>query len=350
MRYNWQNDLGANKQVAPRFAFAYGPGKSHKMVFRGGAGIFFDRTGAGPLGDLLLYNGVRLQSILITDPSYPNPLSGLGAVGAQPSDVVRFDPTIREPYTIEYSLGMERQLAKKTTLAIMYNGSRAVSLFRSRDINAPLGPDYLARPDPAFGQVRQIESSGRQSGNSILFTLRGDVTRFFTGLAQYTVSWTNNNTGGINWFPADQYDLSGEWARADFDQRQRLNVLESFNPGKWFALGIGVTLATGKPYTETTGEDSFHTGLDNARPPGISRNSKVGPPYATVDLRWSRDFNLSKVKKEKGPVTTVAIDAFNLLNEVNYVSYVGDQSSPFFGKAVAALPTRRLQATVRLKF
>ena len=38
-----------------------------------------------------------------------------------------------------------------------YLGSRGVDLFRSRDVNAPPPPLYLARPDPTLGQVRQIE-------------------------------------------------------------------------------------------------------------------------------------------------------------------------------------------------
>ena len=62
IRYNWQNYLHDNKDVALRIAFAYGPGKSRKTVFRGGAGIFYDRTAAGPLSDLLRYNGHRLRS------------------------------------------------------------------------------------------------------------------------------------------------------------------------------------------------------------------------------------------------------------------------------------------------
>ena len=57
LRYNWQNYLHDNTQFAPRFAFAYSPVKSGKIVFRGGAGIFYDRTGPGPIGDVLLYNG-----------------------------------------------------------------------------------------------------------------------------------------------------------------------------------------------------------------------------------------------------------------------------------------------------
>jgi outer membrane receptor protein involved in Fe transport len=48
LRYNWQNYLHDSNNFAPRFAFAYSAGKKRKTVFRGGAGIFYDRTGAGP--------------------------------------------------------------------------------------------------------------------------------------------------------------------------------------------------------------------------------------------------------------------------------------------------------------
>ena len=352
LRYNWQNHLNDNTQFAPRLAFAYSPDKKRKTVIRGGAGVFYDRTGANPLSDLELYNGVDLRNLLILNPTYPNPFVGGGSLSTLPTDVVHFDPTIREPYSIQYSLGVERQLAKRTSLAVTYNGSRGIGLFRSRNINAPPPPDYTVIPDPTIGVLRHIESSGRQAGNSLEITLRGQVTHYVTGLVQYTLSRTSNNTGGVAWFPANQYDLSGEWSRADFDQRHRLNLLESFSPGKQFTFGVGVQLASGKPYSMTAGQDLFGTGLLNARPAGVSRNSLEGPAYADLDLRLSRDFYLSKGKKdrEKGKVTTFGFEAFNVLNQVNYVSYVGNLQSHFFGRAVSALPTRRLQLTARFKF
>ncbi len=72
------------------------------------------------------------------------------------------------------------------------------------------------------GAIRQIESSGRQLGSSVDFTVRGQITRFVTGIAQYTYSKTLNNTGGISWFPAsDQYDEVGRvQGRADFDRKR----------------------------------------------------------------------------------------------------------------------------------
>jgi hypothetical protein len=48
MRYNWQNYLRDNDNFSPRLAFAYAPHNGRKTVLRGGAGIFYDRTNAGP--------------------------------------------------------------------------------------------------------------------------------------------------------------------------------------------------------------------------------------------------------------------------------------------------------------
>jgi hypothetical protein len=76
--------------------------------------------------------------------------------------------------------------------------------------------------------IRQIESSGRLESHSLEIGVRGTVTRFFSGLIQYTLSRGDNDTSGINSFPANSYDLSGEWGRADFDQRHRFNLLGTF--------------------------------------------------------------------------------------------------------------------------
>jgi hypothetical protein len=267
---------------------------------------------------------------------------------------------VRIPYTLQYSASVERQLGKATTLTVNYTGIRGVHLFRSRDINAPPPPFYLTRPNANLSVLRQIESAGDLESHSLEIGLRGNVTRYFTGMLQYTLGRAYNNVGGtpagvnrqfgINVFPANNYDLSGEWARADFDQRQRFSLLGTVTPGKYFKLGVALSLYSGQPYNETTGRDDNHDGLANDRPAGVPRNSLQGPGYADLDLRWSRDFFLAAAKKDKGPTVTLGFDAFNVLNHVNYVSYIGDLSSPFFGKPIAAQPPRRLQASFRFRF
>lgn len=351
VRYDWQNYFHDKNNFGPRFSFAYAPGKTQKTVLRGGAGVFYDRSGARPIQDILLFNGSRLRQYVLLNPGYPDPLNSGASLTAQPVGMTRLDPTINLPYTFQYSAGIERQLRKLTSLAVTYLGSRGRDQFRSRDINAPLPPLYTARPDAAIGVLREIEAAGRRSSDSLEVTLRGNVTRFFNGMAQYRLASAHDDTSGINYFPPNAYDLSGEWGRSDFDRRHRFELLGTINPGKLFNLGVSVSLYSGLPYTLTTGLDAFHTGTANARPAGVPRNSLNGPGYADVDLRWSKDFALTKSKQKEGGVkATLAVDAFNVLNQVNYAGFVGNLSSPFFGRAVAAQPARRMQLSFRLKF
>src|SRR5580700_5601516 len=119
---------------------------------------------------------------------------------------------------------------------------------------------YLARPDPSYGVVRQVESTERQDSDSVQLTLRGRVTRWFNGQAQYTLSRVYNDTSGITSYPANDYDLSGEWAPADFDQRHRFLVLGRVSAVSWVDLGVGLTLNSGSPYSETLGEDVYNNG------------------------------------------------------------------------------------------
>jgi hypothetical protein len=325
--------------VSPRIAFAYAPAHHSNTVIRGGAGFFYDRTGANPIFDILRYDGVHLLQYVITDQGQP-----------PATTIVKLSPSIRIPYLLQFGIGVERQLTKATTIAMNYTGSNTTGAFRSRDINAPLPPLYGARPDSNYSVIRQIESSGRVESHSLDVSIRGNVTRFFSGLMQYTLARAYNDTSGITSYPANNYDLSGEWGRADFDQRHRFNLLGTIKAGKLFSVGAGVSLNSGRPYSLTTGRDDYHTGIANARPPGIGRNTLQGPGYVDLDLRWSRDFRLSPPRHEVAPTVTISVDAFNVLNRVNYTSYIGNSNSPLFGQAVSALPPRRLQLSTRFSF
>src|SRR6185295_18311471 len=120
LRFNWQNYLHDDNNFGPRLAFAWAPRKNRKTVFRGGAGVFYDRTNSGPIGELLRFNGAVLRSILVTDPGYPDPFAAGVPIAAEPSDYVRFAPGIRAPYSTQFSIGIEQQVAKRMTLAATY--------------------------------------------------------------------------------------------------------------------------------------------------------------------------------------------------------------------------------------
>jgi hypothetical protein len=348
VRYYWQNYFHNDADnFAPRVSFAYAPTSDSKTVIRGGAGVFYDRTGPSPIGDLLHFNGVNLLRFIVDQPlvSYPiNP-----AVVAQiPTSVVTLDPGSRMPYQIQYSIGVERQVTAKSTFSAVYIGNRGMDSFRSLDANAPLGGSTV-RPNPALGQVREIQSEGYLKGNALELTFRGKPSKYFAGQVQYTLSRTDNNTSGVTFFPANSYNPAGDWGRSDNDRLHKFDLLASSKPSRYFTVGAALSLYAGKPVNITTGADNNHDGIINDRPAGVARNTMAGPGTINLDLNLSHDFPLSKRKEEKR-ILSVALNSFNVLNHPNYLTYIGTISSPLFGRPVAAQPPRRMQLDVQFKF
>ena len=357
LRYDWQNYIRDRKNFAPRFSFAFAPGKARKIVLRGGVGIFYETTGSEAIADMLRFNGRTLRQIVLSNPSYPDPFSPGGSAQSLPSSVVRFSPDLRLPYNVQYSFGAEAQLQKATTFTATYIGSHGFSLFRSRDINAPLPPLYIQRPDPTIGALREIESAGSSESDTLKFAIQTKIGHLFEGMVQYTFGRSYDDTSGIDAFPANQYDLTGEWSRSDDDSRHFLYLYGTMNAPRNFTLGVSLSAYSGRPYTMTTGIDEFGTTFANARPPGIPRNSLQGPGFCELNLRLAKTFHVLKLKtgkdkkdRRQGPSAMVALDGFNLLNHVNFGRPVGNLSSPFFEHSISAGPPRRLQVSLAFQF
>jgi hypothetical protein len=351
LRFDRQSYLATPHNLAPRFSFAYALDDKGRMLVRGGAGIFYDHTGALPMADLLRYDGSHLQQYSLSNP----PASGVPTTALAsevPSNIVILGSHAQIPYAFDYSLAFEYRIAGGSAASITYRGSRGVHLFRSIDTNAPPPPQYLSRPNPSLGIVREIRSDGRQHAAAFDLSLRQTIGKVFSAQAKYTLSWTENNTSGISYFPSSMFNSSGEWGPADYDQRHQFNLFGSFQAKRWLSGGVILSVMSGRPYTVTTGVDTYNDGMDNARPPGVARNSLRGAVYESTDLHLAHDFVMTRQPtKEKAPRNlTVAIDAFNMLNHVNYNTYVGALGSPFFGKPVSSFPARRIQVSARFKF
>src|SRR5260370_29274846 len=149
MRLEGQSNRHPFDNIAPRLAIAYAPG-SARTVLRAGFGIFYDRQPEVMEQQALLYNGIQIQQIVITNPSFPDPFPPGTTATTVPSSLVRISPDMTFPYLLQGNFTVERKLRKGENYFIVdLTTVRGVHLYRMRNINAPL-PGTTARPEPSI--------------------------------------------------------------------------------------------------------------------------------------------------------------------------------------------------------
>ncbi len=294
VRYDWQNFLATRRLgFSPRVSFAWVLDPDAKVVVRGGGGLYYDRFGSGPLLDLVRYENGRRRSVKLSlDPTdQPDtgcvPITVCYSLDDQPISLTRLETGAKLPYQLQYGLSVERGFGERATGVVSVYSARGIDEFRSVDINAPTPESgYTVRPDSSYGMIRQMQPAGFFEGSGFDISYRGEFNKYFTGFGRYTWSHYESNTGGIGWFPQNQYAPNDEWASANFDRRQRLGMYAMINPKSLFNISTGVFANTGRPWTVLTGTDLYGDDLFNTRPAGVAPYTETAPSYVDVDLRW----------------------------------------------------------------
>jgi len=349
LRYEGQSNGNRFDNLAPRLAIAYAPGNA-RTVIRAGFGIFYDRQPEVMEQQALLYNGIQIQQIVITNPSFPNPFPPGTTATSVPSSLVRISPEMIFPYLLQGNFAVERKLGKgENYFSVDLTTVRGVHLYRMRNINAPL-PGTTVGPDPSILNLDQFESAGLSRSNSVTFALRLHPRKNFSLYSQYILSRSMDDTSGMFSLPANNYDLGPEWGRSDYDRRHQFNLVGMYDLPWGFRVGTVARVASGIPFNITTGLDDNRDTVFNDRPPSVTRNTGHGPGYANVDLRFGKTFRL-KGRDHNPKQFELAADAFNVLNHANYKNFVGIATSPLFGRPnISADPARRLQLSLRFVF
>jgi hypothetical protein len=358
LRYDWQNFLASRRlRFSPRLSFAWVVDPHSKTIVRGGGGIYYDRFGGGPLLDLERYQNARRRSIVLSlnPASLPQtgcvPITDCVTVTAQPPNIVELEPNAKIPYQIHFGLSIERQLGEKATGTISVYSMRGIDVFRSVDMNAPTPQSgYTVRPNSAYGRIRQMQPAGYYAGSGFDISYRGRWNKYFTGFGRYTWSHYEANTGGLWWYPQNQYDPGDEWSNSNWDRRQRVSMYAIFNQKSLLNLAAGIFANTGAPWTVLTGTDPYGDGLFNARPEGMGRNTETGPGYVDLDLRWGHDFAITANKADEAPRLGFSASAYNVVNHVNGQGIDTIETSSSFGEITSVAPPRRIQLAMRFQF
>jgi hypothetical protein len=374
-RYEWQTNIHDLRDFAPRLGLAWQPGGKSKFVLRAGFGIFYDRFALQNVIMARRFDGVLQQQFVVYNPnSYPKP-----PAITVPSTIQELSPSLRAPSIIQSALTLERQLVRRTTLAVTYTNSHGLHQLRTLDVNAPLPGTFnpsvpgsgvfpLGRPAPVF----QMVSDGLYNQNQLIVNVNSKLTSGLSFFTTYTLNRALSNTDGLTTIPANPYNFSGEYAPAITDVRNSFVFGGTFERWK-FRIAPLIRMFSGPPFDVTAGSDVYGDTLFNARPgipsdpnkpglirtpyglldpnptpgePTLSRNYGRGPGYILVNLRLTKLFEfgrtpVSAATRSAGTPSTenhrytisVAASIRNIINHNNPGPITGDITSPFFGRA-----------------
>ncbi len=290
LRYENQNNIHDPWNFAPRVGIAWAPGaaanRAAKTVLRGGFGMFYDRFS---LANSLLgarYDGVNVRQYVATRPSFFPLIPAIATLAAGSAQSIRqLDASLRAPYVLQAAVTLERQLPGSTTLAVTYTNARSLHVLRSADINAPL-PASRALPFPGKGPILLIASTGVYNQNQIIVNVNSKVSPALSIFGYYVLNRARSNSDGVNTFPANPYDDTGEYGRAAGDVRHRVLFGGTIATRGNFRLNPLFTVQSGAPFDITSGSDPYGTTLFTARPALVNRPAAPGliqTPYGLLD-------------------------------------------------------------------
>lgn len=410
LRFETQTGINDHADYAPRIGFGWtipggktakGKPKPPIGILRGGFGLFYTRFSSTGLLQAERQNGITQTAVVVNDPDfYPDTCTTNPSACAQSAEnataptIFTVSPTMHAPYLVIAGIGMDKSIGQHISLSANYMYSHGERQFVTRNINAPLPGTYVVgdptsgvRPLGTLENIYQYGSEGASLRNR--FSINGSYRVKDGGLwGYYMMNRSDANTGGLNSFPSNQYNLDADWGRASWDIHNRaffggffhlpsrlsVNPFLMYQSSSPFNIVVGQDLNGDTQFndrpafaTDLTRPSVYHTqwGVFDADPIAgqkiIPINYGKGPGLFVFNLRMNRSFNfgpklptpptppaqaaaatskkLAKPKKlppvERKYTLGFGVQAQNLLNHPNYAPPVGVLGSTYFGESTA---------------
>jgi hypothetical protein len=348
---------------APRFGFSYRLDEAGRTVVRGGAGAYYAPYSVAALANQVA--GPFAVSTTSTNAFQNNqPLFTLAAPFAVPGSTGTLNssgltPELRNAYAWQYSLTVERELARHLGLRVSYIGTKGTQLAYMRNLNQPRASaepfSQARRPFPFYNTVTYADNGANNSYQG----LQVGLTRRFAAGLQFTSTWIwakqlsevdDTNNADLNTAIEDAYDRARDKANVySVPRHQWMNqALYELPFGKgrlWggWQVNVLLNLSTGHWLNpQFTGADPSNTNTFGGRPDVVAplrypktlaawfdrtvfavpsggrfgnagRNIVQGPGYLIFNAGVAKRFALGERQRIELGASFV-----NLLNHVNY--------------------------------
>ena len=273
LRFETQNYLHSNHDVAPRISFAYGiprKGGQTTTVIRGGYGLFYDRFQLDNVLTTYQQNGVNQVTSTFRNPGAacsPSSISSCGTASPNQTATYALGGKLRSSYILQSAIGMDQQVGRAASLSANYLYGRGVHQYLSR---VYVNPDYNY----------EFQSGGVFREHQVI--VNGNIrARKLTLWGFYSLNLADANTSGPGFFPTTPI-IRGVTrsidTRADYGRTSFAHTSFGIVGGSW-TLPYNISFApfllaqSGTHYNATDGTDPNGDTIYNERPYFVNGSS-----------------------------------------------------------------------------
>jgi hypothetical protein len=382
--------------VEPRLGLAWQPGALKDTVIRGGYAILYENIQGNDI-----YNVAPNPPFSNSPSIFNTTLSDPGGVPGTifPGNTQNYDPRYLQPYSEQWSLGVQRQLAAAVVATLSYVGSHSVHQDINVNINQPFGPVTsgplnLARPFLGWANILWYQNAVNANYNSLQATVRFQSWHGLTAGVNYTYSHCLDfSDGDVGGNIDNSYNVGAEYGNCGFDIRNNLifnyvYVLPIFRSntglagkllGGWQVSGI-TTFSTGLPNTINAPGDPAECGCssraDQVANPGsgpgnaaewfnvaafaavpagqfgnAARNTAFGQGINNWDTALEKVFRgIPFPGSKEGASFQFRVEFFNFFNHTQFNGYGTTFGAPGFGAPNSTRDPRELQLGAKFIF
>jgi hypothetical protein len=210
--------------IAPRIGIAYQILKRQdwSTVLRGGFGVFYDLA-SDEVGNGLTYYPFQEYSYpgpaaFPLDPSLAVPPVISPPSASNPAEAYFFDPHLKSPYTLQWSVGFEQSLGREQSITATYVGSGGRHLIQS---------GFAIDPNPDYTFVWFVTNAATSEYNALQLQFQRHLSHGLQALMSYTWSHSIDDASSGSGGNGDGNALIlnyPERASSDFDIRQEFSA------------------------------------------------------------------------------------------------------------------------------